>query len=654
LERLPGIKRIKQPGLRAVAAVTLATILLCSIVSLPVGLISYAQASSAGASGIQHLRAAVSDLGKLSQNPFDTQTIGHARQELQAGLSDFRQVDDALNRFPSPLNLTPGVGSRLAAAKHLVPLAIQGATAGTLACDALTLLVSRLRNPLDATSQGITQQDLTTLGGYLDRIQGIFTSVTAQINALTPSDLALDPRLGPGVTQFKEALPKLQQLMQDAKTMLGAAPTLLGIGTPTNYLVEVMDSTEIRPGGGFIGNYGVMTISAGRLKEVHITDVDLLDHPYAASGGVIAKPPQYSFFSLVPNWSFRDSNLDADFPTSAQNGIANYTQEGGPSVVHGVIAITPWLIRDLMKLTGPITVAEYNNEVVTADTLVNTIHRHQLGTGHGSDTIPNPESGSSQRKRFTAYLFDNFFAKLKAIAGKDSGPIVKALVNGLHTKDIQFYSTSADAEKVLVNNHLASTIEAPKTGDSSFLVDSNQTPNKANYFISPTRQETITLDADGNARHELTLTLKWPQSAEAFNNTYGIRTLYRDYMRIFTPGTSQLESQTGWTYTSTGNRFDRTFWGGRFDMYYGATASVKLTWVVPKAAVKSGTTWTYEYLAQRQAGITWTHNTTVVLPACAHIMGTPTALSVQNATTLAAKGTLSQDTTFAVRYACNS
>jgi hypothetical protein len=654
LERLPGIKRIKRPGLRVATAVTLATILLCSIVSLPVGLISYAQASSAGASGVQHLRAAVSDLGKLSQNPFDTQVIGHARQELQGGLTDFQQVNDALNRFPPPLTLTPVIGSRLGGAKRLAPLAIEGATAGILACDALTLLVSRLRNPLDPASQGITQQDLATLGGYLDRIQSIFTTVTAQINALSPSDLTLDPRLGPGVAQFKAALPKLQQVMQDAKTMLGAAPTLLGIGTPTNYLVQVMDSTEIRPGGGFIGNYGVMTVSAGRLKEVHITDVDLLDHPYEARGGVIAKPPQYSFFSLVPNWSFRDSNLDADFPTSAQNGIANYTQEGGAPAVQGVIAITPWLVRDLMKLTGPITVTEYNNEVVTADTLVNTIHRHQLGSGHGADTTPNPESGSSARKRFTAYLFDNFFAKLKAIAAKDSGPIVKALVNGLHTKDIQFYSAVPEAEKVIVNNHLGSVIEAPKTGDSFILVDSNQTPNKANSFIATSRQETVTVDAQGNATHEVTLTLNWPINQDAYNNTYGIRTLYRDYMRIFIPPSSEMIRQTGWTFTTTGDRFDRTFWGGRYDLLYGSTGTITLKWVVPKAAVKSGATWTYQYLAQRQAGITWSYDMKVVLPQCAQLSGTPSGLSKASPNTLTAKGSLTQDTTFTVNYTCNA
>jgi hypothetical protein len=68
--------------------------------------------------------------------------------------------------------------------------------------------------------------------------------------------------------------------------------------------------------------------------------------------------------------------------------------------------------------------------------------------------------------------------------------------------------------------------------------------------------------------------------------------------------------------------------------------------------VKSGSAWTYQYLAQRQAGITWTQDTKIVLPACAHIAGTPSGLVIQNPTTLGAKGPLTQDTTYEVNYTC--
>jgi hypothetical protein len=652
LERLPGFRRIQNPRLRVASAVMCAVLLICSLGSIPVALLQYSQLSGLGASGIKHFRTAASMFTRLSQNPFDAQSISTARQELQAGIVDFNQIDRDISQIPAVVTAAPVVGSRLIGVKRLTPIAVEGATAGMIACDALTLLSARLRNPLDTTSAGgVTQADLDTLGGYLDHIGSLFQDVTTRLNALSPGDLSVDARLGPAVTQFRDNMPKIQQLLQDAKTFLGAAPLVLGVGAPTTYLIEVMDSTELRPSGGFIGNYGVASVSGGRLGEVHITDVDLLDRPFEARGGVIAKPAQYAFFNLVQNWSFRDSNLDADFPTSAVNGIQTYQREGGAVDMQGVIALTPWLVRDAMRLTGPITVDEYK-ETVTADTLVNTIHHHQLGANHGNDTIPDAESGSSQRKRFTALLFEDFFKQLKAVAAKDPSTLVKLFMNGVRSKDIQIYLKPEAAQKVLVSNHLGSAIEAPEKGDSLFVVDANITPNKANYFMTNVMKDDVTIDANGVATHVLTLSYNWPVSQAATANNYGIRTFYRDYLRIFTPPSSVLQAQSGLYGTGAAKRFDRSSWGGYLKFNYGASAVVTYTWAVPGAATKNGATWTYHYLVQRQAGITWKLDSHVALPTCAKIVGKPEGLTVQSPTAVSTTGNLVSDKTYEIVYTC--
>src|SRR5205807_318033 len=79
-----------------------------------------------------------------------------------------------------------------------------------------------------------------------------------------------------------------------------------------------LDSTELRPGGGSIGNYGIATISGGRLTAAHITDTHLIDNAFTARGHSIAYPSAYSWDNLShKSWSLHDSNLDADFPTAA-------------------------------------------------------------------------------------------------------------------------------------------------------------------------------------------------------------------------------------------------------------------------------------------------------------------------------------------------
>ena len=85
---------------------TLAAVLLCSLVSLPIGFVQYSQASALASSGVKHLRTAVTDLTKLGQNPFDKETIAQARQELNAGIADFKQLNQTLNQIPSALTVT--------------------------------------------------------------------------------------------------------------------------------------------------------------------------------------------------------------------------------------------------------------------------------------------------------------------------------------------------------------------------------------------------------------------------------------------------------------------------------------------------------------------------------------------------------------------
>ena len=159
-----------------------------------------------------------------------------------------------------------------------------------------------------------------------------------------------------------------------------------------------MDSTELRPGGGFIGNYGIATLSGGRLTAAHITDTYLLDRPFELAGHSIPFPSTYRWFAhylALSSWSLRNSNLDANFATDARYGEMNYQSEGGNVPLQGVIAITPSFIEHVLNISGPINIPEYH-ETVTAQNLISLIHFHQLGgtgAGGGSDLIPS-QNGS--------------------------------------------------------------------------------------------------------------------------------------------------------------------------------------------------------------------------------------------------------------------
>lgn len=634
-------------------------LVLCALVGTPLSInyhADYARDLALAQQGIQHIETAGSLMKGLADNPFNNQAVASARTHFTAATTNFTQLNANLQQLPGIFTIVPHYGSLLTAAQKVAPVAVEMSQAGGIVCDALDVAIARLRDPLNAQSQGITPADLQVISQDFTQVQQLFNQATAQLNQLSPDDLAqLDPRLASAVRLFHTALPQVQDAFQSIQIALSIAPMILGIGTPTTYLIEMLDSTEMRPGGGFIGSYGTLTISGGRLSSLHITDIDLLDKTYQLAGNTTPPVPDaYAWFPFgYPSWWMRDSNLEADFPTSAKYGEQLYHMEGGTPDVQGVIAITPWLIQDMLKVTGPIDVPEYN-ETITAANLIDRIHYHQLAAEEGQDYIPDPSGHSSLRKRFTEILFEHFLARVQQLASTSAmQKFARLFLDALHTKDIQVYFNNDTAEALLAHEHLASAIEAPATGDSLMLVDANIIANKANYFISTSVQDQVTLDPSGNAHHHTTLTYSWPIKPGG-DDAYGHdrKDTYSDYLRIYTPPGSVLGSLQGLSYLSTSTAFGREVWGGNLVFYYGGTYSVTVDWTLPKAATRSATNWHYQDFIERPPGITWQLDVQLTLPSCAKIAGTPSGFTVQKPQRASVKQPLTTDLTLGITYTC--
>ncbi|HVB22664.1 MAG TPA: DUF4012 domain-containing protein [Ktedonobacteraceae bacterium] len=566
--------------------------------------------------GIQHLHTASTQLQTLQKNAFNSVAVAQAQREFVAAESSFTQVEANLSSLPSVSTLVPVYGGKLGSALRLLPLAIEVSQAGEVGCSILSMLISRFRDPLNTKGGGLSAADMVTLTANVRQILTIAGMAVAQANALQPGDLQLDPRLASAFATFQKYLPSIQQWMNDAGSLLTVLPSLLGIGKPANYLIEMVDASELRPAGGFIGNYGIASIAGGRFTGAHITDVYLLDWPFLAANKRIAYPPQYSWFSryLASNsWSFRDSNLDADFPTVARNGEANYIREGGNVPVQGVISITPALIQKMLAITGPIFVPKYQ-ETVTAQNLVTLIHYFQLGAGRQGNDVPSPDGNSSVRKNFTALLEEQFVARIHQLSSAQMVKVLQVIWSSLRTKDIQVYFNSGAAEALLRQNHLDASLQSP-AGDGLFMVDANVSPDKANSLITDTLNDQVVLDSNGDAIHHTTLSYAWLTNG----NVYG-SLVYRDYLRVYLPPNSKVSVQDGWEPYGTSTAFGREVLAGYYTLVYGQTRTITLVWMVPHAATHDAQGWHYHNEIQRQAGAQWTIHVQIMLPANATSM----------------------------------
>ena len=67
---------------------------------------------------------------------------------------------------------------------------------------------------------------------------------------------------------------------------------------------------ELRPGGGFLGQYAVASIKNGKILKFYFEDANLLDQRIKTK---ITPPYPFKRKLSLKKWKFRDSNFSPDF-----------------------------------------------------------------------------------------------------------------------------------------------------------------------------------------------------------------------------------------------------------------------------------------------------------------------------------------------------
>lgn len=332
--------------------------------------------------------------------------------------------------------------------------------------------------------------------------------------------------------------------------ILAVAPSLLGIGQPTRYLVLLMDRTELRPGGGFQGNFGILTMQGGKpsataplvLQDTYQVDQRYYQNPQnsdasacpASAGRSVAGPQPPSLYWWWPircfsdqlGWGVRDADLSPDFPTNARTAMQIVAASGwlpqGTSL-QGVIAVTPTLIQEVLNVTGPLDMSAYH-VTVTAQNLEQEIHEFQLGA---------QGAGLPDRKAFTHALGAALLARLQHLSAPQLLHLAQVARTAMQDKDLQVYSTDARAERLLSQQGLASAIAT--SGDGFFVTDTNDGGNKANAYVTETQTDVVTLLPNGDALHRLRIAVTYDKQGPVYEGTTGFAD-YSDVQRTYLPG----------------------------------------------------------------------------------------------------------------------
>lgn len=384
-----------------------------------------------------------------------------------------------------------------------------------------------------------------------------------------------------------------------------------------NVLVLFENNNELRAGGGFIGTYGNLKINDGQISKINVSSIYDLDNQLTQN----IKPPT-PVLKVNGRWYMRDANWFADFPLSAAKVSNFYEMEGGetPDLV---IAMTPNLIVNWLKITGPIQLPSYGL-TLTAD---NFVEETQAVTTM-SNALP-----TNSPKQVLADLVPILLQKISQSSSSEWPQIIQSIQDNLNNKQIVIYSRDSGLQNQLKQFNWTGSVNNTDR-DYVSVVSSNLGATKTDLYVDQKINLTVTVQADGSIINELdiTRTNKLPNLPGTFNNSF---------MRIYVPLGSKLISNLGFDYlaldypqgenyqvdgdvlnweknsvkdvvtgTYIGQESGKTFFGNWINLNGGQTRTVKLVYQLP---FKLSSADKYSLLLQKQIGSTnsgfnWTFN----------------------------------------------
>lgn len=369
---------------------------------------------------------------------------------------------------------------------------------------------------------------------------------------------------------------KYKTLLTETSKVLQELPEILGKDQRKTYLVLFQNNMEIRPAGGFIGSFAVVTFEGGRMTDFSVSDV------YSADGqlkGHIEPPAPIRKYLGEANWFLRDSNWDPDFPTSAKRAEWFIDKEIGRSV-DGVAAIDLSPVKDALLSMGPMYLADYDMDITSENLYEKTQEEvHE-------DFFP----GTQKKASFLTALSRNMVSTLSDLDSAQKLELMKSFYRNLEARHVQFYFHNEKAQIAIANLGWAGEIAKGNCGENCYpdflgLVEANLGVNKANYFISRDQNLEVNI-SEGRVERKLTINFK-----NSANPALGAPANYKSYVRVLVPFDASVQG----TFDVTESRGLKEI-GFLIEVAPGQSKEIDLSWT------SAGAEENYGVFVRKQAG----------------------------------------------------
>lgn len=296
----------------------------------------------------------------------------------------------------------------------------------------------------------------------------------------------------------------------------------------STYLVLFQNTLELRPTGGYIGNFAEVTLAGGKIKNYTIYNTNLFD--YGKPG--IEAPEPYKRMLGIQEMQLRDGNWAPDFPTTAKQIRDLYKLEGGTEDIQGVIAVNASVLPEILKITGPVSVNSIDKEL-TADNILLEL-QYELNFGFAEKGISRDNRKDSIKE--LAFEIDNKISRASLLKLYDLGNM---FLEQASQKQILLWSQDDNIQSKIVKLNWDGEVNKVTTGDYFMLVDANLGALKTDYYMRRSIKKEVNECGDKICS---TITITYNNTAKVaspLNNDY------KSYTRVLLPQEAFVNSIKG-------------------------------------------------------------------------------------------------------------
>lgn len=383
---------------------------------------------------------------------------------------------------------------------------------------------------------------------------------------------------------------KLLPIAPDTKKEIEVVNTLVSELTKQDnttkvFLVLLQNSDELRPGGGFLGQYAIIKTKNGEVVSTFVEDANLLDQRITTK---ITPPYPFTRKLQLKSWKFRDSNFSPNFPTNAEKAQFFYRLAGGREKFDGVIAVNSHVFNNILNITGPIQIPGDSNTYTSADgahKLEERVERAYLGEDVPAELKQN-------RKAIMKKLAQEIMNRVATL--QNAPKLAQFTQEELRNRDVMLWFADPKLQALVESVHWDGSVAENWTGDYLMLVDANMGALKTDFYVH--RSVDYTVDFTGE---KPLATVVQTYRNEAPRGDWRTSD-YHTYLRAFVPKGSKFLERKMINAVITNEDFGKTYFGGFVDVEIGQSdVATTLKYELPATITPEN----YRLLIQKQSGV---------------------------------------------------